>query len=621
MRATVNMADVRSYMINKGYEEYKNAKNLSEEESKKDPENDPFRSKYKARDILCAMREAISELIAEGEDELLKKFLVAGLNVKLAVNYVETEELGMGEEHLTKVLKDIEEYKLNKVACNIYQEALNNLGILWSHRGELGMDEAVKYLEQSEAIYNNFKHEVGGAPYSMEELFRPEGEDNDQTEHDRNFHFENTYTHSMFYLAQAYAGKGDKELSAKYCHQTLLRQLESGQYNPLEWAVNAASLSQYYLTVEDFQMSRHCLASASHILQEAVSKQACKQQNELSNEDEKDNIARRKADISRCWAKYGLSLLESSKEFSIMNLIGHLDRTDLVNNANSKSSEANHNADKDTNEVTENDVTETTGNLDKDTSRFKLELTDIEEKIPAKFVKDFSEAREVFLSVQKWLNEAKEYYVIDCFCNDYVEVSQDHSKAYKLLACFETDQDRQCKMHKRRIDLLNKLLQELNPQHYLLVCRQLMYELADTYTSMLDIKLNHHQESGQASTPHAVKKINMLVSQSIKHYMDYINSLKDGRPKLPSELDESDIRPTLVAYFCMGNLYSKFICSDTELKIQNVRKSLECFQFIVDYCKNDPRGPTAVANELHICEEMIELLPRKIQQIRIDPNF
>lgn len=307
-----------------------------------------------------------------------------------------------------------------------------------------------------------------------------------------------------------------------------------------------------------------------------------------------------------------------------MNLIGHLDRTDLVGLNKKKPAEANHNADKDTNptpEASSNDITENTGNLDKDTARFKLELTDIEEKVQARFIKDFSEAKEVFLFVQKCLNEAKEYYAKDSYCNDYVEVSQDHSKAFKLLACFEVDQDRQCKMHKRRVDLLTKLLEELNPQHYLYVCRQLMYELADTYTMMLDIKMNMHQEAGQSSTRHAIKKINLLVSQSIKHYMDYINSLKNGQPTLPTELEESDIRPALVAYFCMGNLYSKFICPDTELKIQNVRKSLECFQFISDYCKTDPRGQAAVANELHICEEMIELLPKKIEQIRIDPNF
>lgn len=41
---------------------------------------------------------------------------------------------------------------------------------------------------------------------------------------------------------------GDTERAATYCHSTLQRQLQSNQFNPMEWALNAASLSQYYIT-------------------------------------------------------------------------------------------------------------------------------------------------------------------------------------------------------------------------------------------------------------------------------------------------------------------------------------------------------------------------------------
>ena len=38
------------------------------------------------------------------------------------------------------------------------------------------------------------------------------------------------------------------------------------------------------------------------------------------------------------------------------------------------------------------------------------------------------------------------------------------------------------KMHKRRIDMLGALVSQLNPQYYLLVCRQLDFELAEAYS-------------------------------------------------------------------------------------------------------------------------------------------
>ena len=71
-------------------------------------------------------------------------------------------------------------------------------------------------------------------------------------------------------------------------------------------------------------------------------------------------------------------------------------------------------------------------------------------------------------------------------------------------------------MHKRRVDMLTEVLTELNPQHYLLVIRQLTFEVAETYSDMADLKVAIARESEAAPTPHAVKKINQNISQSIR---------------------------------------------------------------------------------------------------------
>lgn len=41
---------------------------------------------------------------------------------------------------------------------------------------------------------------------------------------------------------------GENERAATYCHSTLQRQLKLNQFSPMEWALNAATLSQYYIT-------------------------------------------------------------------------------------------------------------------------------------------------------------------------------------------------------------------------------------------------------------------------------------------------------------------------------------------------------------------------------------
>ena len=47
---------------------------------------------------------------------------------------------------------------------------------------------------------------------------------------------------------------------------------------------------------------------------------------------------------------------------------------------------------------------------------------------------------------------------MDGFVTDYVELTQDLSKSWKHLAEFDTNLERRCKMHKRRIDMNTNLI-------------------------------------------------------------------------------------------------------------------------------------------------------------------
>lgn len=62
------------------------------------------------------------------------------------------------------------------------------------------------------------------------------------------------YTHTLYYLAQVYKNLEQYEKAGGYCHSTLQRQLEFNQFIPLEWAINAATLSQYYITKVNYKL-------------------------------------------------------------------------------------------------------------------------------------------------------------------------------------------------------------------------------------------------------------------------------------------------------------------------------------------------------------------------------
>lgn len=231
-----------------------------------------------------------------------------------------------------------------------------------------------------------------------------------------------------------------------------------------------------------------------------------------------------------------------------------------------------------------------------------------------------SQGRKLFLEGQKWLNNAKEFYVLDGHVTNYVEILQDMSQLFKLLAFFDADFERRCKMHKRRIDMLSEVLVELNPQHYLLVCRQLMYEIAEAYSEMVDLKIAIAEESGEPPRAHAVNKINTLIKQSAKFFQSYLDSLKRNG-KLPETFDEDSVRPALVAQFYIARLHSKLICAAKRDKVENLKKSFDIYRYLVRYCDSHPHMPEGVfKDELDVSREMAQLLPLKMDKVMMSES-
>lgn len=60
-----------------------------------------------------------------------------------------------------------------------------------------------------------------------------------------------TGTKTKYYMAQCYQHLDDTESSAIYCHLTLKKQLKNHEFlsffDPVDWAVSAATLSQFFL--------------------------------------------------------------------------------------------------------------------------------------------------------------------------------------------------------------------------------------------------------------------------------------------------------------------------------------------------------------------------------------
>ncbi|XP_043230360.1 KIF-binding protein-like [Amphibalanus amphitrite] len=569
------------------YEKFQKAMHLLEVESPKDPEEEPYKSKYAARDLLNEIKFQLERHIEQSDVITEAGHQLAAVLFYLGYISVETDEPSAGEQLLEEAVRAAPALGPCTVLSTL--NALNQLGLVWSRRGEHNRSQ--HYLQTAETVYQKYKEQVTLKPVDLPDLFRPSRSDGEEKTDDSKegrsglTKLEELHTLTLYYLAQAFNNVGEPVKAALYCHNTLSRQLDSSSFDRVEWALNSATLSQFYLPKQMFRNARHHLAAAIQVLNQYSEELDAAP--DKTSEQHLANVERfrhREADVARCWAKLGQVLLQCSAER-------------LVTSSPSPPAEPS------------------TGQL----FFRQLELGELEKQMTDTPVRDFEEARKVFLCAQRWIQKAKQYYTLEEHASDHVEVVREHSQLFKALIFFESDLDRQCKMYKRRVDLLEPLLAELNPTYYLMVIRQLQYELAEIYSDIAQCKVELQRDRdkrGQHVTAHVVQKINHLAHQSIKYFDLFLNTLKDSEGHYPDKFEEDLTRPVLIAYFHLGHLYNRLMEIELKPKLANVQKSIAAYQFIIDYCDRVPLGAEKMAEELSACREMARLLPTKMDRIR-----
>ncbi|KAK2920305.1 KIF-binding protein [Channa argus] len=613
-------------------DKFTDVQKLTELESRNDPENDPFRSKYKARELLREIYCSLKNFDAgENEDEQQQQQpaeppedgqrgdlfcqdisgdSAAGLwaaklgavEYYLGVNHVDTEELSPGEEHLMNCMKVLERCRVSLGNVSLFIHVRNQLGILWAGRDET--EKAQEFLETAESIYQRYMKEDGSPPTDMTEYFA--SEENLLTHQEKTKRFELAYTHTMYYLAQVYKNLGETERAATYCHSTLQRQLQLNQFSPMEWALNAATLSQYYITKGRYMEGRHCLSAATVIFDFSgeVPSEAAARESETESE-RREQLRQKRAEIARCWIKYCLNLLQDAKK-QLEDNIGELDtyRQEELKRARRHDEEEEEKGRKSALLFGSEDTFDS--------------IASVEEKVPCLLPLDFTEARAVFLVGQNYVTQAKEFFEMDGYVTDHIEILQDHSALFRALAFFEEDLERRCKMHKRRVDMLEPICNDLNSQYYLLIRRQLMFELAETYSEMMDLKLTlaNRQADSETLDNHTIKKFNHLCSASAKYFQKFLDSLCSPEGKFPEHLEDEVLRPALVARFRVARLLSRLISSLPSAKLENLTKSLENYKYVVEYCESHPAAAATVETELELSKEMVGLLPLKINRLK-----
>lgn len=572
-------------------EQYAKAWDFFAEQSKSDPVSEPYKSKYAAREIFEELKSCLNKKLDEYVDEQDLQKTQARLGIvihHLGIIAIDTEEFSTGEEYLLKAIGVVEDVGVLPTTINLAVSCNNQLGILWCQRSDTA--KAKEHLDCAAEKYHHYHKQTMKSPASMHSLFAQESDEWSSAESGIKA-LEKLHTHTLYYLAQVYGHLDMPDQSATYCHSTLQRQLASKDYDPVDWSINAATLSQFYVSKNKYRPGRHLLAAATKVLSDHEP-EINTSQIEIEDNTRLEAYRQRSADISRCWGNYCLALLQDSCDKI-------LDDRELDQNS---ATHINH----------EEETKSIEGTF------AELEVSDVEADVPATLVQEFSGARPLFLTGLRRLTEAREFYTLNDHATDHVAITQEMSRLYKHLAFFELSEERECKMHKRRIDLLSALIPELNPQFYLLVCRQLWYEIAETYTTMMDAKVVlMNNTSDTAENTAQAKKVNRLATSSMQNFLHYLDSMKNTESgEQPEKYNEDSVRPALVAWFHLGRLWGKLICSDNQTRLHNLAQSLTNYKRVVSYCDNNPECQQIMAQELAICREMVQLLPLKMERVR-----
>ena len=574
--------DLAKWLRDNVVKEFVEAQRLERQE---DPEEEPYHSLYAARELLSAIQMRLELCPPEARETEDYRVVCANIHLHLGLNYINTEEMAKGEEVLEECSQLVEGLASKVKTASTSLQAYNQLGILWGNRGE--QQKALEYLLKAKAVYDS--HIALPPPITFSQWLAGEEESEQQREKE----FESLHTHTLFYLAQVFGNLNQPKQAAQYCQQTLSRQLETHEFDPLEWSVSCATLSQYYLNMEHYQQARHCLASASRVLEQFSS------EHEHMEETQKEKVVQARGDTARCWTKYCIGILRSSR--------------DKIEGSSTSEDRPRQKL-----------------------FKFKsLEVADLESLVSADLVENYEAAKTMFLFAQKQVEQSKQFYSLEELASGYTEVVQDHSLLYKLLAYFESDDALKCRLHKRRVDMLSGTLAELNPQHYLMACRQLMFELAEAHSEMASLKI---VLASEAPSPHAVGKINKLLHASINHFQKFVESFKEHHSnELPADIDPDFLRPILSAQLSTARLYTQIITPSTAeqvgtprvpltssctlpplcpVQVRCIEKALSHYHWLADYHASHREAVESVfGEEMSVCMEMVELLPMRIASL------
>jgi KIF-binding protein len=520
----------------------------------------PYEHKYSARDLL---QQLLSHPRIKASDDPARA-AESLIEYILGVNHFETEEITESEKHYSKCLSLLLTLPLSTQAkyLNTFQDVLNALGILRCNRGE--NQKGLEFFFKSQALYESLKNiEMQDFSHTFADYLSGQG----------NFRFiiqggvnprkaEQNYTLTLFYMAQAYSKLGDKHKSASYCAETLKRQMISGDYDMKDWAVNCINMAEYYV-------ENGYIAQGIYILQCGMSIITGKRRKLRSTLNMQTGRAYR-------------ALLELAVD------------TDKQK------------------KTPPEQLNEQLLVLPMLSAQF----------IPQVFPTEIESAKEVFKIANGHFKTALEYFVIDGYVTEHIEMKKDVSALYKSLCYFESSDARVMAMLNRRLELIEGFTKEINKQSYSTLWQHLMNEVASIYLDIYELKVaaaeSQKKETKRLEKHAAANSFALTCIEKHIEMLDFIQKFD-----MNDDSAKDIMQSSLNLMFGVARLYSKLEDPEKRVRVGYMEKSFRWYEKIRNYLQDAKNGKYAekiadLIDQLRVCDEMIALMPIRISQVNAE---
>ena len=235
-----------------------------------------------------------------------------------------------------------------------------------------------------------------------------------------------------------------------------------------------------------------------------------------------------------------------------------------------------------------------------------------------KDVINIEQAKSLFRIANTQFKKALNIYTIENYPLEYIQICQNISQLYKYLISFEFDYNRIFAMEERRINILKPILDKIDHKEYSMQWQEVSLELAEIYCEIFESNYELIREKKKKINMKEIEEINKNGESSIFFYQEIIEYIINEYNK-ENEKKLEDFITIITIKINIGRLYSKLIfLRDIKKRIDSLKKSLEIYKELhklLKDSKNDFGQREDIQENILMCEEMIGMIPIKIEKI------